>query len=234
MKCQRWLEHKDRHCLKDAVPGRNYCYKHGGNTRAGTAHHNFKDGKQSKFLLSHLQGAYEEARQDPLLLDLQDEIALVRVRIQELLKQGESGVRWKDVAEKQRQVDEAWRAVDDALRRTRRDASRQEREQAAQDLQVSLFSLQMANEELGSVVKQGLHDWKHWDELVQRIEQESKLIDKERKYRLDKRFVVTQEQLVQNMTEVVGVLTRNIKDKRLLNRIGGELNEIARRELSPN
>lgn len=74
------------------------CRIHGGKTPRGPGLPQFVDGRYSKDLPSHLAARYEQARTDPDLLSLRDQIALVDAFIGELVSQfssGESISAWK-------------------------------------------------------------------------------------------------------------------------------------------
>jgi hypothetical protein len=88
-------------CRRPAVPGRNVCRYHGGATPRGIASPNFKHGKYSKDLPKGLIARYEQAAQDPELLALRDEIALLDARMVELMHKlggGEADQEvWKEI-----------------------------------------------------------------------------------------------------------------------------------------
>src|SRR5436305_15207335 len=86
-----------KRCGKAAAAGREVCRLHGGASLRGVAHPNFAHGRYSKCLPDRLIGRYEAAQRDPELVAMRDEIALVDVRIGELLSRldsGESGATW--------------------------------------------------------------------------------------------------------------------------------------------
>lgn len=85
-------------CKKPPVKGRNRCRLHGGAQKRGAQHHSFKDGRYSKLLPARFLAEYERSRQDPDIMRLRDEVALVDVRIKELvgkLDTGETGEAWR-------------------------------------------------------------------------------------------------------------------------------------------
>lgn len=94
------------------------CRMHGGNARAGIAHPAIRagsHGRYSKVLPANLLAAYEAAVNDPDLLSVRSELALLQTRIADLashLGDGAPDLLWP-------RVQAAWRAVGDA--RTKRD-----------------------------------------------------------------------------------------------------------------
>ena len=73
-------------CKRYSSPGRTVCVMHGGRSRAGLAHPGLtRGGRYSKHLPTNLFDAYAQALRDPELLNLRDEIAITRARVNELL-----------------------------------------------------------------------------------------------------------------------------------------------------
>ena len=58
---------------------------HGGGSLVGPAHPNFKDGKHSRALRGELAQSYQEALANPDLVSVRDEIALIDMRVAQLL-----------------------------------------------------------------------------------------------------------------------------------------------------
>lgn len=88
LRCSGWNGTKGRQCLNLPAKGRNVCRYHGGTTKQGTDHPNFKHGKYFKALKGHSWAErYVEHLDDPERLSLADEIALMRVRVEETLTQ---------------------------------------------------------------------------------------------------------------------------------------------------
>ena len=87
-RCSGWNGTAGRQCLNLPAKARNVCRYHGGSTKQGAAHPNFTHGKYIKALSGHSWAArYVEHLDDPDRLSLTDEIALMRVRIEEILSQ---------------------------------------------------------------------------------------------------------------------------------------------------
>jgi hypothetical protein len=103
-------------CQKPPIKGRERCRLHGGLTPMGVASPHFKHGRYSKELLTRLQPTYEQALNDPELLDLTNSIALYEARIRELLERGESGMKWRDAQKVHRVAQRHWRRIRSAAR----------------------------------------------------------------------------------------------------------------------
>lgn len=83
--CTARSKRSGERCKKPAMRGRTVCRSHGGATPRGIASTNFRHGRWSKDLPAQLASRYEEARHDPELLSLRDEIALVDAQISTVL-----------------------------------------------------------------------------------------------------------------------------------------------------
>ena len=76
-------------CQKPPLKGAKRCRLHGGKTPRGIASPHFKTGGESKYLIalaSRLHKAFADLRRRNDLLELGDEIALIDLQIQELVK----------------------------------------------------------------------------------------------------------------------------------------------------
>jgi hypothetical protein len=89
-------------CTNVVVRGKTKCRMHGGKSLSGLASPNYRTGRYSKHLPAQLAQRAEEARTNPRLLSLEDDIALLEARLAQLLEQvdtGESGARWQALRE---------------------------------------------------------------------------------------------------------------------------------------
>jgi hypothetical protein len=73
-------------CRQPAMPN-GRCRLHGGKTPHGIASPNYKHGMHSKYMPKHLQADYHRAVDDPQLLSLQSQLALLTARELELTRQ---------------------------------------------------------------------------------------------------------------------------------------------------
>lgn len=79
-------------CGKAPSKGRTRCRKHGGASLVGPSHPNFTTGRHSKVLKGGLAQVYETSLSDPNLVSVRDELALVDMRVSQLLEAiGETG-----------------------------------------------------------------------------------------------------------------------------------------------
>jgi hypothetical protein len=180
------------------------CRFHGGMSLAGPAAPNFKTGRYSKYLPAKLLEQYHAAIADETLLELRHEIALVDVRIGEILGKvdtGESGHVWHDLRE-------ALRAFVDAL--SRRDAQRmREPLQRMQDL-----------------VSRGAAEYSAWDDVVELLEQRRKLVESERKRLVEMQQMMTNEQAMVLLAVVVDTIRKHVTDRQALAAISADITRL--------
>ena len=84
--CNATTKRSKRTCRNPAVLGSTKCRMHGGKTPRGIESANFRHGRYSADLPSRLAARYREAASDPNILDQRAEIAVLQVRISELLQ----------------------------------------------------------------------------------------------------------------------------------------------------
>jgi hypothetical protein len=96
-------------CRETKLYPNGRCYRHGGPSLGGVAHPNWKTGRWSKYVPRHLGDAYEEARTDPDLTSLREDLELLTVRVSVLLQRlEEAPPSWDDLVA-------AWAAVEAGL-----------------------------------------------------------------------------------------------------------------------
>jgi len=165
----------------------------------------FKHGRYSKYLPGRLVGRYEEARADPELLALRDEIALVDVRVVELLQRletGESPRGWAQL-----------RGVYDSL----------ERAQSNNDAQGIATALQTFE----SIIEGGGQEDATWGETIALLNQRRKLVESERKRLVEMQQMITTEQALALLARIQRVILDNVDDRRVITAISAEFKRIA-------
>src|SRR5947209_5688778 len=118
---------------------------HGGKSPRGAHSPNFKHGKYSKSLISELGDNYKESLEDPTLISLREEIALVTTHLHQMLEEGESGIRWADAKDAFEQLKVAIREGEPHY-------------------------IQQALENMSWVLLQGRRDWAHRREILEATE----------------------------------------------------------------
>lgn len=184
------------------------CRMHSGGALAGMASPTFKTGRYSKLLPERMLARYEEAKDDPELLELRNEIGVLDARLADVLKRvdtGESGRLWARLRETYEALREA-QATGDADKA--RDHARR----------------------LGQLIESGSSDWAAWAEVRSLIDQRRRTVESERKRLVEMQQMITQERAMVLMTAVVDVIRRNVSDRGALAAISADLRALMAHE----
>lgn len=183
------------------------CRMHGGKSLAGPASPAFKTGRYSKYLPARLTERYAEAVNDPELLALREDVALIDARLADLLRRvdsGESGQLWKDVRQAYQSFIKARRRGDD--------------EAAA-----------AAFDELGELIERGASDHAAWSEIAALLEQRRRLVESERRRLVEMQQVITAEQAMVLIAAVVDVVRKHVSDRHILSAISRDIGALTAR-----
>ena len=201
MQCQAKSKRTGEQCKQPAVTGKRVCRFHGGLTPGGMASVHFKHGRYSKYLPERLQERYQESLKDPELLALGEEIALTDSRLEDLIHRvdsGESGEAWQ----------QAKRAFDDLA-------------DAIHDQNAGAMAAALTN--LDRIIKRGLADYAAWGEIGNMMEQRRRLVESERKRRVDMQQMISTERAMILISAITDVIRRNVTDRKQLSQISREL-----------
>lgn len=152
------------------------CRVHGGKVPApGPTHPSFKHGRYSKVLAgTSLSEMYEQARTDPTLLSLEEEIAVLVARQQQTIgrmsKGGESRGAWKALSSKLSHLTAT-------IERHRTVLDDERKMHAAEQRIDSLV------QEMRQLLTVGLDEFRLWDEYDNNSKAIRRLVDTERRYR---------------------------------------------------
>ena len=200
MQCQAKAKSTGKQCNRSAVNGKRVCTVHGGLTPGGIASPNFKTARYSKYLPDRLSSRYEQAVNDPQLLELNHEIALIDSRLSDLLARidtGETGQLWQDATK-------AWQKY----------RLNQDDETAAQ---------------LDTLIKKGNDDYQAWNEIQDTIEQRRRLVESERKRLVEAQQYVTAVQAMTLIGNVLAIIKDNVTDRQTLQAISTGINQLVSR-----
>jgi len=179
-------------CKRNATPGRNVCRMHGGRSLQGVDSPRFKTGRYSKYLPDRLVERYEEALNDVELMRLNDEIALVDTKLQDVLEQrpaeGEGPGAWQQVRDAHQRLEHAI-ARDDAN------------------------ATQAGVVRLSEGIASGRDECAAWGMILELIEQRRKLVDTERRRLLDEDQVISVERLMILVAAIVDIIKRNVASR---------------------
>jgi hypothetical protein len=207
MQCKAWSRRRQAQCRNRAMKGLEVCRMHGGKTPRGPASAHYKTGRHSTFLPSSMFAAYGAALHDPELMSLRQEIALVDARIIDVLKRvdtGEAGVLWSQ--------------AQDAM-------ARFERAKAKQDVD----AMHAALAEVQRLITGGTADYAAWHEVGALIEQRRKLVESEQRRLTLSAEVLSREQALALMGQVVDILRRHVPDRQVLQAIALDMQALGHR-----
>lgn len=184
-------------CQQQAMSGSKVCYHHGGKTPKGVASPHFKTGRYSAHMPARLLDRYNEAANDPQLLELSHEIALLDSRLADLLTRVDSGEA-KTLWEKARKIN-------------------QEIQKAVHDENYGRLMVQSA--ELDYVIGSGLMDHEAWYEIHSIIDQRRKLAESERKRIVEAEQMVKADKALTLATALLSAIKENVTDRNTLSAI---------------
>lgn len=188
-------------CRQWAVRGRERCRMHGGKQPRGLAHPGTKTGRFSKDLPTRLLAQYEAALDDPDMIALHEELALVTAREGDLLGRVDTG-----------EAGAHWRGIRDALADFRRAQRRDDAPAAAAALR-----------EMERLTDLGIADYQAWAELFDTIEARRRLADTERRRLEAMQQVITTERAMLLVAALVDTVRRHVDDRQVLGAIGRDL-----------
>lgn len=196
---------RDGDACQNAPMANGRCRMHGGASLSGAASPRFKTGKFSRYLPERLQERYQEAQQDPELLELRDEIALADTRLLDLLDRvdsGESGAIWRKL---QKQWAE-YRKVEGT--------------DEATDILM----------EIGVTISEGAADYAAWDEVNKQLTQRQKLTESQRKRESELQQVITAEKAMVLIAQLTEIIRRHVTDPATRSAIATELVQLTHYE----
>jgi hypothetical protein len=190
-------------CKRAARPN-GRCNLHGGKNLAGAAHPQFKHGRYSRYMPARLVDKYAEAQDDPELLSVRDEVALLHARISEVISRlytGESGSQWK-------RLKDVWGSFEAAS--------------VAGDAAGQSACLN----ELRQLIARGAKDEDSWRDLTDLIERKTKVASAEWKRLVDLHQVLTVEQAMTLATVLVDSVMRHVDDDATRRLIAGDISRL--------
>jgi hypothetical protein len=189
-RCTAKSKQSGEQCKRHASIGRTVCAIHGGKIPRGHALPQTTHGRYSKHLPTRMLANYVQSRDDPEMLALSNEIALIDSRTLDLLNRvdsGESGAIWRDLQATYKELREANQAGDVATAR-----------------QLLL--------DLGSLITKGHADYAAWVDVRLLIEQRRKLVESERKRLVDMQQMITAEQAMLLISRLHDTVMRHVDD----------------------
>lgn len=157
-KTKSWSDDYAR-CRQSRTMDNGRCRMHFGKVEGGTAHHQYKHGRYSKYLPEGLAERFEHFVDDPELQNLRSEIALMDTRIATLLDGLDENVSA-----------ELWSELREAYRDMRFAMQQDDNESMAEALNT-----------MGRLIEQGADQAEVWRETTEIVDQRRKLVETENK-----------------------------------------------------
>ena len=186
------------------------CRVHGGATPSGHALPQTTHGRYSKQLPTRLAARYEEARSDPELLALRDDIALLDTRLAsvvEALDTGESQEAWAVLGSAWRTFEEQW--------------------QTLLDTGEPPEEMERTVEQIGKIVTDGMSQGYIWNEIRGLLKERAALVANDRQRLVQMQQMITAEQALVMLGSIVDTVKRHVRDRDTLAAISAELGKLA-------
>lgn len=197
-------------CKRAATPGYGVCHMHGSRSLRGTASPRHRHGRYSTVLPVRVAQRYEEARSNPALRSLRDDIAVSEARVAALLQRvdtGESGHLWQALRQALAALSAAMAAGDISM--LRRHATT-----------------------LHQLITQGRDDYAAWAEIQRLWETRCRLTLTEQKTLVAMQQMITTEQLMVYFGIITDAIQRTVTahaEAAVARRILGDLSTEFRR-----
>ena len=190
-------------CKRSASVGRTVCNIHGGKTLRGKAHPAFKDGRRSKAgrygdaLPERLFDAYTRTIDDPHVIHLTSELALLDARMHELLAQIDQG----DPMTALQEIKEAYDAF------------------AAQETKGDVSGMSAALDELRTAILKERPDTGVWAQIIEIVDARRRVANTQRRIIMDEQNVVTAAQAMTLAQTLVSIIRDRVRDPNVLQAI---------------
>jgi hypothetical protein len=204
--CTAISKRSGERCKGPAVIGSSTqkCRMHGGKAQYGLAAANFQSGRHSKYLPSQMADLYQEALNNPDILEMVDHIALLEARIHKVLDDNITGDPVPDWGE----VKDMFMSIYALI--------------LTGDLDLARAQCEMVNSSLEIGCK-----WdRTWREVVGYMEQLRKMTDTEVKRKRDLNQMIPVERVMILVTAVADSVKRNVSDPDERFKIHKELAEL--------
>ncbi len=188
------------------VSGQRCSRSHGGNTPRGPASPNWQHGRYSKYLPTGLGERYQEARRNPELMSLRDDIAMVDARITELVEEL-AGMRADESASTWTKAKQTYSRMKRAIRE--------------QDGATVIAAMEV----LDGVFEEGRSPVRIWDEILDLMAKKSRLIEMDSRVSTRERLVISVEEFNILVARTVGIIKQHVHDQSAIQAIVREFTD---------
>ena len=202
-------------CPTAAMPN-GRCRMHGGKTPLGIGLPQTTTGRYSKNLPTRLMATYKDRLQDANILALNDDLALLDSRLEDVLAKvdtGETGETWAALLDAVHEFEKAERGATLTDNAEKRAEWTHDREEAMRTIIV--------------LCQAGMADYAAWNEIKSLLEQRRKAVETETKRRVLMQQLMTAEQATLMQSAVLDIIKRNVTDRPTLAAIAADFGRLA-------
>lgn len=195
-------------CGRPPTPGKAVCHFHGSRSPSGSDSQRFLHGRYSKAMPARLASRFEASLNDPELVDLTREIALIDARIEELvgrIDSGESGAIWKALRDAHKELMQARFAED---------------KQGQAD----------AINKIGGLIQRGFADNAAWVDIFEAIEMRRVAVQTEARRRQAMQDSITSKQAMALVAALIMAVRRHVADPSILRAVSADVMAIVDRD----
>lgn len=202
--CGAWASTSGKVCTQKPKKGRDRCKFHGGDTPRGIECVNFKHGRYSKTLPDAVASRYRQLLNDPDILALQEDAALLTLRLEEVIEgafQGRSSTAWDDL-----------KTAFEEMRYYAREGKKDK--------------MMAAIDKIEGIIRAGNRQAEAWNEAREIIDLRRKLSRDEWKRRKDQEQMLTAEEAYTLGRALLDAVKKHVPDKDTRRKIGNEIRGI--------
>ena len=195
--CTAKSKQSGEQCRRQATPGRQVCYYHGGRSLAGIASPVLKTGRYSKYLPAQLSDRYQEAIADPDILSLNEDVALLRSLVFKHLSDMAVG-----------DTHPSWKLAYAALQKLKKAIATGK----AEDLITAMQELEgIVSPNYRAAIAEG--------KVADYVDQLGRIADKERRLLIDRQQFITVERMMLMVTAIAAIVKQHVDDRYILSAI---------------
>lgn len=204
MQCEGKKRSTGDRCKASALAGRRFCRVHGGRIPNGPDCHMYKHGRYSTVVPERMQEDVQKLLTDANLLELNEELALLKARTRDVLTRvelGESGKTWKALRAQVRAHDKAMRAGD------------------VEEQAEALY-------EIRKLVLDGSRDWDAWEDVRSVVRDVTKVAESQRRRVLEQHHMITVDAAYAMLDSLVDAVRRSVTDEHTRDLVAAEFSRI--------
>lgn len=170
------------------------CRNHGREAPRGPAAGNWRHGRYSKYINTDLGERYDEARTNPELLSLQDDLAMIEARLTELFDELR-GMRSEESIT-------TWQKAKNTYRRMKRAIDEQDG-----------ATVIAAMEVLDGVFEEGRSPVRIWDEILELMNKKRIMAETQSRIVTRERLVISVEEFNVLVARTIGIIKQHVSDR---------------------